>query len=235
MLHKLLSEVLFTQDVTAAFSHGLPQCSRARCLIPICAAESWQAIRPQGFGGCMSTIYHQDMDTGTQRSSEQLVWELGGALQQHVHNSETCPCWAPLDPRCSSAAGLQRKRGTIPHHTAMSCQSCLCLRPAPDNASQLIRELTAPEKKPWLLSSARENGDKAEFSRAEGRSQPCWLTSTPYFIFLIPLYSLLVSLCQPLPFLSELFFCSLTRAQTTAQQLSKIFIYSNILVLRQNR
>lgn len=131
-----------------------------------------------------------------------LFGSLGGSAAARAHQSETCPCWAPLDPHYSSAAELQRKRGTIPHHTAMSCQSCLCLRPAPDNASQLIRELTAPEKTPWLLSSARENGDKAEFSRAEGRSQPHWLTSIPYFIFLIPFYSLLVSPCQPLPFLS---------------------------------
>lgn len=77
-----------------------------------------------------------------------LFGSLGGSAAAHAHQSETCPCWAPLDPRCSSAAGLQRKRGTIPQHTAMSRQSCLCLRPAPDNTSQLIRELTAPEKNP---------------------------------------------------------------------------------------
>lgn len=132
MLHKLLSEVLFTQDVTAAFSHGLPQCSRARCLIPICAAESWQAIRPQGFGGCMSTIYHQDMDTGTQRSSEQLVWELGGALQQHVHN-RVKP--VPAEHHSTPAAPPQqssRGRGeqfltTLPCHVSLACASDLPL------------------------------------------------------------------------------------------------------------
>lgn len=127
---------------------------------------------------------------------------LGGSAAARAHQSETCPCWAPLNSHCSSAAGLQRKRRIIPHHTAMLHQCCLCLRLAPDNTSQLIRELTAPEKNPWPLSSARENSYKVEFSRAEGRSQPCWLTSIPYCIFLIPLYSVLVSPCQPLPFLS---------------------------------
>lgn len=78
MLHKSLSELLFTQDVTADFAHGRPQCSCARCLVPICVAKSWRAIRQQGFAGRMRTIYHQDMDTSTQRSSEQLVRELGG-------------------------------------------------------------------------------------------------------------------------------------------------------------
>lgn len=116
---------------------------------------------------------------------------LGGSAAACAHWSETCPCWAPLNSCCSSTAGLQRKRRTIPHHTAMSHQSCLCLRPAPDNTSQLIRELIAKEKYPWLLSSARENSYK-----------PCWLTSIPYCTFLIPLYSVLVSPCQPLPFLS---------------------------------
>lgn len=147
MLHKLLSEDSFTQDVTADFSHGLPQCCCARCLVPTCVAESWRAIRQQGFGGCMRTIY-QDMDTSTQRSSEQLVGQLGG-LCSSTRTSEwnlslLSTTW-PLLLLCSRAP---KEEGTIPHHTAMSHQSCLCLTPAPDNTSQLIRELTAPEKNP---------------------------------------------------------------------------------------
>lgn len=141
----------------------------------------------------MRTIYHQDMHMCTERSSEQIVWEHMGLC------SSTCtPEWnlsllsttrPPLPPKHPEPQrGSSRRGAAIPHHAAMPCQSCLRLRSVTDNTSRLIRELTAPEKNPWLLSSARENGDNAELSGAEGRRWPCWLTSIPYRFFTLCWY-----------------------------------------------
>ena len=116
----------------------------------------------------------------TERSSEQLVWELMGLCSATCASernlsllSTTRPPLPPKHPEPQQ--GSSRRGAAIPPHAAMSCRSHLCLRSVPDNTSQLIRELTAPEKNPWLLSSARENGDgdKAELPGAEGRSWPC--------------------------------------------------------------
>lgn len=128
MLRKLLSEVSFTQDVTADFSHGLPQCSCASWLVPICVTSNQTA------GLWWMHEHHLPPGHGYKYTEEQWTACLGawGALQQHVH-IRVKP--VPAEHHSVPAAPLQqgsRGRGeqfltTLPCHVSLACASDLLL------------------------------------------------------------------------------------------------------------